>query len=130
LQRLFLVHLLLLLHFMLLDLVVESLVVTLLSFQIDHFHSFEVSFGMLLPVLLFLALYFLLLLFRHLIWHVNMFNMPLVDIRLFLFVPLLCINIPLLIYVKWVPVHVWSSLSCLYFADCVEILMEFIILIL
>lgn len=102
-----------------------SLVVILQSFQIYYLHPFEISVGLLLPFKIFLAVNFLLLLFGQLSWLVNMFHMPLVDMRLFLVVLLLCIDIPLLIYVEWVPVHVLISLSWLDFADRAEILLKF-----
>lgn len=115
---------------MLMHLAVEGLIITLLPFQIYYLHPFKVSLGLILSILIFFAVYFLVLLLCYLSWLVNTFYMPLVNMRLFLFILLLCIDVPLLIYVEWVPVHVWSSLNWLDFADCVEVLLEFTALIL
>ena len=130
LDRLFFIHLLLLLHLMLMHLVVEGLIIALLPFMIYYLHPFKVSLCLILSILILFAVHFLLLLLGHLSWFVNTFYMPLVNMRLFLFIPLLCIDVPLLIYVEWVPVHVLSSLNWLDFADCVEVLLEFTALIL
>lgn len=105
---------------MLLNLHLQSLVISILSILVDLLYLFEVCLSALLAQFILLSLKLIFLLLSQLGGYKNILHVALVNISLFFFSFALVLLVPLLVNVKRVPVQIilWDCL--LYINDMVR----------